>query len=217
CAAEDLRVEPLARLRRQQLRIAQARDGPRGIEHDGCSRHGPGQAAAAHLVDARHPLEALATQGVLERAACRRWCHYPLGASGRRTSLRRAALPRSARRKYSLARRTCALRTTSILSITGEWSGKIRSTPWPNETLRTVMDARVPPRCIPMTRPSNTWMRSLSPSRTLTCTLTVSPGFTAGRSMICAASTASIGVMTALCSVGTGRRLRGQPCAFFVC
>ena len=58
----------------------------------------------------------------------------------------------------------------------GECSGKMRSTPWPNDTLRTVNVARVPPRCMPMTMPSNTWMRSLSPSRTFTCTRTVSPG-----------------------------------------
>src|SRR3954449_8579414 len=72
----------------------------------------------------------------------------------------------------------------------------MRSTPCPNETLRTVKDARVPPRCMPMTTPSNTWMRSLSPSRTLTCTLTVSPDFIAGRSANCDFSTNSIALMT---------------------
>src|SRR3954449_6539211 len=70
------------------------------------------------------------------------------------------------------------------------------STPWPNDTLRTVKDARVPPRCMPMTTPSNTWMRSLSPSRTLTCTLTVSPDFIAGRSANCAFSINSIALIT---------------------
>ena len=35
---------------------------------------------------------------------------------------------------------------------------------------------------MPITMPSNTWMRSLSPSRTFTCTRTVSPDFIRGRS-----------------------------------
>src|SRR4051794_13235395 len=71
----------------------------------------------------------------------------------------------------------------------------MRSTPWPNETLRTVNEARVPPRCIPMTTPSKTWMRSLSPSRTRTCTLTVSPAFIAGRWANCDFSTSSIALI----------------------
>src|SRR5687767_12341948 len=77
----------------------------------------------------------------------------------------------------------------------GECNGKIRSTPWPNDTLRTVNEARTPPRCIPMMMPSNTWMRSLSPSRTLTCTFTVSPACICGRSVICVFSTTSIAPM----------------------
>src|SRR5437762_1041982 len=80
--------------------------------------------------------------------------------------------------------------------MVGECSGKMRSTPCPNDTLRTVKEARVPPRCMPMTTPSKTWMRSLSPSRTLTCTLTVSPDFIAGRSANCDFSTISIALMT---------------------
>src|SRR4051794_7152977 len=79
--------------------------------------------------------------------------------------------------------------------MVGECSGKMRSTPWPNETLRTVNEARVPPRCTPITTPSNTWMRSLSPSRTFTCTRTVSPDFIAGRSINCAFSTNSSALM----------------------
>src|SRR3954469_12386867 len=113
-------------------------------------------------------------------------------------SFMRAALPFSSRRKYSLARRTFAVRSTSILSMIGECSGKMRSTPWPNDTLRTVNVARAPPRCIPITMPSNTWMRSLSPSRTLTCTRTVSPGLIAGRWVSCPRSTVSTAVMTLL-------------------
>src|SRR6478672_7885202 len=80
----------------------------------------------------------------------------------------------------------------------GECSGKMRSTPWPNDTLRTVNDARVPPRCRPMTTPSKIWMRSLSPSRTFTCTRTVSPARIAGRSVIWAFSTSSIVLMSEL-------------------
>ncbi len=39
-----------------------------------------------------------------------------------------------------MARRTLAERTTSIFWMIGECSGKMRSTPWPNDTLRTVND-----------------------------------------------------------------------------
>src|SRR5262249_3126006 len=77
----------------------------------------------------------------------------------------------------------------------------MRSTPWPNDTLRTVNDARVPPRWTPMTTPSNTWMRSLSPSRTFTCTRTVSPDFIAGRWVNCVFSTSSSALMAVLLMV----------------
>ena len=50
----------------------------------------------------------------------------------------RAALPFRSRRKYSFARRTRAERVTSIVSMIGECSGKMRSTPCPNDTFRTV-------------------------------------------------------------------------------
>src|SRR5258706_10400278 len=109
-----------------------------------------------------------------------------------------AAFPFSSRRKYSFARRTRADRTTSTLAIVGECSGKMRSTPWPNETLRTVNDARAPPRCRPMMIPSKIWMRSLSPSRTLTCTRTVSPDFIRGRSANCDFSISSIALISRL-------------------
>src|SRR5229473_689957 len=82
--------------------------------------------------------------------------------------------------------------------MVGECSGKMRSTPCPNDTLRTVKDARVPPRCRPMTTPSKIWMRSLSPSRTLTCTRTVSPDLMAGRSVSCVFSTSSIAPISKL-------------------
>src|SRR6187399_1531546 len=71
----------------------------------------------------------------------------------------------------------------------------MRSTPCPKDTFRTVNDARTPPRCMPMMMPSNTWMRSLSPSRTLTCTFTVSPACICGRSVMCDFSTTSIAPM----------------------
>src|SRR4051812_735066 len=71
----------------------------------------------------------------------------------------------------------------------------MRSTPCPNDTLRTVNDARVPPRWSPMTTPSKIWMRSLSPSRTFTCTRTVSPDFIAGRSVSCDFSKSSIALI----------------------
>src|SRR5438093_9104523 len=107
----------------------------------------------------------------------------------------RAALPFRSRRSYSFARRTFADFVTSTFWIVGECRGKMRSTPWPNDTLRTVNDARVPPRWTPMTTPSKIWMRSLSPSRTFTWTRTVSPDFIAGRSANCDFSTSSIAPM----------------------
>src|SRR5688572_32620263 len=77
----------------------------------------------------------------------------------------------------------------------GECSRKISSTPWPIDSLRTVNAARTPTRCMPITMPSNTWILSLSPSRTLTCTFTVSPADICGRSVICVFSTTSIAPM----------------------
>ena len=97
---------------------------------------------------------------------------------------------------------TASLRSSAMV---GECSGKMRSTPWPNDTLRTVNEARVPPRCRPMTTPSKTWMRSLSPSRTFTCTRTVSPDFIAGRSVSCDFSTSSIALIAAPIQVAEGR------------
>src|SRR2546423_1221013 len=98
----------------------------------------------------------------------------------------------------------------STFWIVGECSGKMRSTPWPNETFRTVNDARVPPRCRPMTTPSKIWMRSLSPSRTLTCTRTVSPDLIAGRSVSCAFSTSSIAL------IGTPQQVYRPALRFFL-
>src|SRR5918995_6695175 len=77
------------------------------------------------------------------------WDGY-YGVTRRAVSFILAALPFRLRRKYSFARRTRADRTTSTLAIDGECIGKMRSTPWPKETLRTVNDDRIPPRRTPM-------------------------------------------------------------------
>ena len=180
----------LALERRDGLRIADAGDVALGIEDHRGRDDGAGEASAADLVHAGDAVEPQPPDRVLERSEGADLDHGGGGRLlGRRllllASFMRAALPFSSRRKYSLARRTRAVRMTSILSMIGECSGKMRSTPWPNDTLRTVNVARVPPRCMPMTMPSNTWMRSLSPSRTFTCTRTVSPGLIAGRSQRC--------------------------------
>src|SRR2546428_13228336 len=47
-----------------------------------------------------------------------------------------------------------------------------------------------------MTVPSKTWMRSLSPSTTRTCTRTVSPGLKGGTLRSCSASMRSMGFMS---------------------
>ena len=62
-----------------------------------------------------------------------------------------------------------------MLSTRGECTGKILSTPTPNEILRTVKVSLMPLPLRPMTTPSKACRRSLSPSTTLTFTRTVSP------------------------------------------
>src|SRR5512137_2338461 len=88
-------------------------------------------------------------------------------------------------------------------------SGKIRSTPVPKETLRTVIVARAPLPRRPMTTPSKTWTRSRSVSLglplissltlvslTRTCTRTVSPGLSRGSAFFRSAdSTVSMAFM----------------------
>src|SRR5690348_10800546 len=81
-------------------------------------------------------------------------------------------------------------------SMRGECTGNVRSTPTPYDVLRTVNVSRLPAPLRPMTVPSKTWMRSLSPSTTRTCTRTVSPGLKAGTPLrSCSASMRSIGFM----------------------
>src|SRR5712664_1229470 len=79
---------------------------------------------------------------------------------------------------------------TRILSILGECSGKVRSTPTPYEMRRTVNEAEVPAPRLRMTTPSKACSRSFSPSTTLTDTRIVSPGSKPPRSFFsCPAST----------------------------
>src|SRR3954468_7649 len=197
----DLDVKALALERRDCLRVGEPRDVAIGIEDHRTGRHRSGQAAAANLVATGDAIEPPTPDGVLEGPTRTDANHAVPGAAqdyARLVSFIRAALPFRFRRKYSLARRTRADRTTSTLAMVGECSGKMRSTPCPNDTLRTVNEARVPPRCRPMTMPSKIWMRSLSPSRTFTCTRTVSPDFMSGRSVICDFSTSSIALIACL-------------------
>src|SRR3954453_16174577 len=70
---------------------------------------------------------------------------------------------------------------TSIFSIFGEWSGNVRSTPTPNDCLRTVNVSREPAPCRLITMPSKTWIRRRWPSITWKCTRTVSPALNCGR------------------------------------
>src|SRR6185437_932506 len=82
----------------------------------------------------------------------------------------------------SLARRTWLERTTSTLSTTLELNGKMRSTPCPKLTLRTVKLPCGPP-LREITVPSNACTRSLSPSLIFTWTRTLSPGTKGGMSL----------------------------------
>src|SRR3989454_4848190 len=185
--AHDAR-EPRALNGREQLGIAQAADRlAERWKHDGRGHHRAGQGTAARFVEAgdkptpRTPERQFALErGAGSSHAC---CGSVPGTMTPRFSRMRAALPASRRRKYSLARRTRPLRTSSIPAIAGECSGKIRSTPTPAEILRTVNVALIPAPRRPMHTPSNACRRSLSPSRTRTITRTVSPGAKAGRSV----------------------------------
>src|ERR687898_1708068 len=65
-------------------------------------------------------------------------------------------------------------------SILGEWSGNVRSTPTPNDCLRTVNVSRTPAPWRLSTTPSNTWTRRRWPSITWKWTRTVSPALNCG-------------------------------------
>src|SRR5437660_6314850 len=176
--------------RRQELRVAQSANRlAERRKHDGRGPHRTGQWTAACFVETgdepaprplapRHPERAFALErgaGASHAGGC-----SVSGTTTPRFSRIRAALPARRRRKYSLARRTRPLRSSSISAIAGECSGKIRSTPTPAEILRTVKVSLMPPPRRPMHTPSNAWRRSFSPSRTRTITRTVSPGSKAG-------------------------------------
>src|SRR6266545_6056806 len=66
-------------------------------------------------------------------------------------------------------------------SIFGECSGKVRSTPTPNDCFRTVKVSRTPLPWRLMTMPSKTWVRLRFPSTTWKCTRTRSPAPNLGR------------------------------------
>src|SRR5437773_1315877 len=180
--------EPRAAPGRKQLRIAQAAARPaERRKHHGRGHHWTRQGTAACFVETgdesapcarRLPERAFTLErGAGPSHAC---CCSVSGTTPPRFSRIRAAFPASRRRKYSLARRTRPLRTSSISAIAGECSGKIRSTPTPAEILRTVKVALIPAPRRPMPTPSKACSRSLSPSRTRTITRTVSPGSKAG-------------------------------------
>src|SRR5918999_3335368 len=69
---------------------------------------------------------------------------------------------------------------TSIRSIFGECRGKVRSTPTPNELLRTVNVSRAPAPWRLITIPSKTWTRRRCPSITWKWTRTVPPALNSG-------------------------------------
>ena len=65
-------------------------------------------------------------------------------------------------------------------SIFGECTGKVRSTPTPNDCLRTVKVSRTPLPWRLITIPSNTCVRRRWPSTTWKWTRTRSPAWKAG-------------------------------------
>src|SRR5439155_3508399 len=67
--------------------------------------------------------------------------------------------------------------------IFGEWTGNVRSTPTPNDCLRTVKVSRTPAPWRLITIPSNTCRRRRWPSITWKCTRTLSPALNGGRSL----------------------------------
>ena len=77
-------------------------------------------------------------------------------------------------------------------SILGEWTGKVRSTPTPNDCLRTVKVSRTPLPWRLITTPSKTWVRRRVPSTTWKCTRTRSPAWKDGTWRSCARSMLSI-------------------------
>src|SRR4051795_1632272 len=77
-------------------------------------------------------------------------------------------------------------------SIFGEWTGNVRSTPTPNDCLRTVNVSRTPLPWRLITTPSKTWVRRRVPSTTWKWTFTRSPAWKLGTRRSCARSRLSI-------------------------
>ena len=95
-AAQDALVQAGAGVGREQLGVAQAGNGPGGVEDDGGGRHGAGETARPDLVDAGHRLVTGAPQRVLEVAAGgqpRRRARPGAMATGQQTGLGEPALP----------------------------------------------------------------------------------------------------------------------------
>src|SRR4029079_14976449 len=80
-----------------------------------------------------------------------------------------------------LARLTSPIAVTSMRSIFGECTGNVRSTPTPNDCLRTVNVSRTPAPWRLSTIPSKTCTRRRWPSITWKWTRTVSPALQGGR------------------------------------
>src|SRR6185295_15172945 len=74
------------------------------------------------------------------------------------------------------------LRFTSMEAMSGELVWKVRSTPSPEEILRTMNEELRPLLRLAITMPSKACERLRSPSTTLTLTITVSPGEKSGTS-----------------------------------
>src|SRR6478672_783342 len=104
----------------------------------------------------------------------------------------------------------------------GEYVWKVRSTPSPLDTLRTMkLELRLRLR-LAMTTPSNAWTRLRVPSTTLTLTITVSPGANAGivRLRRAISSRSRVWIMSTEGSCdrarAPGRRLAGRRAALLV-
>src|SRR5712691_11307044 len=150
----------------EPLRIVEAaqRLGAGG-KHDGRGHHRTSEGTAADFIDAgdEPPSRAPERGFALERGAAAGHVEGCSDASGDsapgtpspRCSRMRAALPARRRRKYSFARRTRPLRTSSTSAMAGECRGKMRSTPTPAEILRTVKVSSMPPPRRAMHTPSN--------------------------------------------------------------
>src|SRR3954447_7676520 len=93
-------------------------------------------------------------------------------------------------------------------SIFGECTGNVRSTPTPNDCLRTVKVSRAPAPCRLSTIPSKTCTRRRVPSMTWKCTRTVSPALKRGTLRSWARSRSW---MTLLMERGAGRPTARVP------